>query len=81
MTDEQADKGVTVGEEIRCLLAAGWVWDEDSLVHPTSKNIWIRYQRAETGGITARSEQFEAELKQAVQEARQREQGMGSGGQ
>jgi hypothetical protein len=35
MTDEQAKTGVTIGEEIRCLIDAGWTWDGDKLVHPT----------------------------------------------
>jgi hypothetical protein len=81
MADGQEDAGVTIGEEIQCLLATGWTWDGDKLVHQKSKNIWIMYKRADTGGITARSEQFESELEQAVREARQREQGTGSGGQ
>ena len=29
MTDGQEDVAVTIGEEICCLLAAGWTWDGD----------------------------------------------------
>jgi len=34
MADEQVDERVTVGEEIRCLLDAGWTWDGDKLSIP-----------------------------------------------
>ena len=81
MADGQADSGVTVGEEIRSLLAAGWKWNGDKLVHPGSENTWVAYKRADTSGIGARIDQFEAELKQAVREARQRERDSGSSGQ
>jgi hypothetical protein len=80
MADGHEDIAVTVGEEIQCLLAAGWAWDGDKLVHPTDKNVWTAYQRTDSSGIGARIEQFESELKQAVREARKREQGMESGG-
>lgn len=69
------DTNVTVGEEIRCLLDAGWTWDGDKLVHPKYKDVWTMYKRIDSHKI--RAEQFEAELKQAVRESRRREQGTG----
>jgi hypothetical protein len=71
MTDGQADAIVTIEEEIRCLLDAGWAWDGDKLVHPTHKEIWRMYQRVDCRSITARSEQFESEIREAVFRARQ----------
>jgi hypothetical protein len=71
MADGQEDAGVTIGEEIHCLLAAGWTWNGDKLVHPGDKDCWMMYKRVDSHKI--RLEQFEAELKQAVREARQRE--------
>jgi hypothetical protein len=79
MADEQEDAAVTVGEEIQCLLAAGWTWNGDKLVHPGDKDTWIMYKRVDSHKI--RVEQFESELKQAVREARQRERQMRSDGQ
>jgi hypothetical protein len=78
VTDIHDGNRVTIGEEIQCLLAAGWTWDGDKLMHPGSKETWVRYQRGETSGIGARVEQFESELKQAVREARAREQQTGN---
>jgi hypothetical protein len=76
MPDMQEDEAVTTGEEIRCLLDAGWTWDGDRLVHPKDKNTWTIYKRTDSSrGIAARSEQFEAEIRQAVRVARRREQG------
>ena len=80
MADEQVNELVTVGEEIRCLLDAGWTWDGDKLVHPTHNGIWTMYKRIDSSGIAARSEQFESELRKAVREARQRRQGLTDGG-
>jgi hypothetical protein len=81
MADEHEDAAVTIGEEIRCLLAAGWAWDGDKLVHPTSKDIWTMYKRTDSHGIGPRIEQFESELKQVAREARKREPATASGGQ
>jgi hypothetical protein len=75
MADEQEDAAVTVGEEIRCLLAAGWTWNGDTLVHPGHKGSWTMYKRIDFSHKT-KLEQFESELKQAVREARQK-QGVG----
>jgi hypothetical protein len=75
MADEQEDAAVTVGEEIRCLLAAGWTWNGDTLVHPGQKDSWTMYKRIDFSHKT-KLEQFESELKQAVREARQK-QGVG----
>ena len=71
MSRRKEDTGVTVGEEIECLVAAGWRWDGDTLIHPKDENIWITYRRADSRGINAWEEQFESELKQAVQKVRQ----------
>ena len=78
MTDVPYDAAVTIGEEIKCLLAKGWTWDGDKLVHPLHKDIWTMYKR--TFSHTSRVEQFDSEIKQAVEEARQRERGDESGG-
>ncbi|MBV8525804.1 MAG: hypothetical protein JOY71_27445 [Acetobacteraceae bacterium] len=66
MSKRREDAGVTIGEEIECLMAAGWRWDGDTLKHPQNDNIWITYRRADSRGINAREEQFESELKLAV---------------
>jgi hypothetical protein len=81
MAETQDDAPVTIGEEIRSLLAAGWTWDGDKLVHPGSGDIWIIYKRADTSGFGARIDQFESELKRAVLEARRREMAGESGSQ
>jgi hypothetical protein len=75
MADGQEDADVTIGEEIQCLLAAGWKWDGDKLVHMADNNVWISYKRADSRGISARSEQFESELREAVRKARRLVQG------
>ena len=71
MGRRKEDTGVTVGEEIECLVAAGWRWDGDTLINPKDENIWITYRRVDSRGINAREDQFESELKQAVQKVRQ----------
>jgi hypothetical protein len=73
MADEQEDVAVTVGEEIQCLLAAGWTWNGDKLVHPGDADCWTMYKRIDSNKI--RREQFERELEQAVREARQKQGG------
>ena len=78
MTSIDDDERITIGDEIQCLLAGGWTWTQDKLVHPGSKETWVRYQRADTSGIGARIEQFESELKQAVRDARGRQASTGS---
>ncbi len=70
MSHRKEDTGVGIGEEIECLVAAGWRWDGDTLIHPKNENIWIEYRRADSRGINAREEQFESELKLAVQKVR-----------
>jgi hypothetical protein len=73
MAYEQEDAAVTVGEEIQSLLAAGWTWNGDKLVHPGDKDCWMMYRRIDANKI--RSEQFERELEQAVREARRKQGG------
>jgi len=68
MADGQEDAAVTIGEEIQCLLAAGWAWDWDKLVHPRDKDVWTSYKR--TFSHPARVEHFDAEIAQAVRRAR-----------
>ena len=70
MSHRKEDTGVSIGEEIECLVAAGWRWDGDTLIHPKNEGIWITYRRADSRGINAREEQFESELKLAVQKVR-----------
>jgi len=67
---------VTIGEEIQCLVDAGWTWEGDRLVHPKYKDVWTRYKRSFSH--ESRTEHFDAEIAQAVQEARQRKQRTGS---
>jgi hypothetical protein len=69
MTNAQNDEAVTVGEEIQCLLAAGWTWDGDKLVHPTSKDVWTTCKR--TFSHASRTGDFDREVKEAVRKARQ----------
>ncbi len=69
MTEAQDDAAATIGEEIQCLLAAGWTWEGDKLVHPKYKDVWTMYQR--TFSHASRTEDFNAEVKQAVLRARQ----------
>jgi hypothetical protein len=64
---------VTIPEEIRCLLDAGWTWDGDKLVHPRDKDLWRTYTRVDSPKIGS-SQRFDAEIEQAVREARWREQ-------
>jgi hypothetical protein len=70
MSKRKEDAGVSIGEEIECLVAAGWMWVGDTLIHPNNENIWITYRRANSRGINAREEQFESELELAVQKVR-----------
>src|SRR3954453_6676700 len=79
MTDGQGDAVVTIDEEIRCLLEAGWAWDGDKLVHPTEKAIWGMYQRVDCRSITARAKQFESEIMEAASRARRQGRPPGSG--
>ena len=59
LVPEAATRIVSVGEEIRCLLDAGWTWDGDKLVHPTQKGSWVLYKRTDASrDIIARSDQF-----------------------
>jgi hypothetical protein len=69
MTDAQKDEAVTIGEEIQCLLAAGWTWDGDKLVHPKHKDVWTLYKRAFSH--LSRTGDFDREIKEAVRRARQ----------
>src|SRR4051794_40195511 len=39
--------GVTISEEIRCLLDAGWTWEGNKLVHPGDKDIWRMYTKVD----------------------------------
>jgi hypothetical protein len=79
MTDGQDGAGVTIGEEIQCLLAAGWTWDGDKLVHPRDKDVWTMYKR--TFSRMSRVEHFDAEIAQAVRRARQQGRPVESSGQ
>src|SRR3954462_11232281 len=77
---EVADAGVTIPEEIRCLLDAGWAWDGDKLVHPQDKGIWRMYKRVVSPRIVS-PQRLDAEIEQAIRAARQRVQRMRSDGQ
>ncbi len=73
MGDEYETESVSIGDEIRCLLDAGWTWDGDKLVHPEHKDVWTMYIR--TFSHMSRVEQFDAEIAQAVRKAQQKDQG------
>lgn len=77
LISEATDAGVTIPEEIRCLLDAGWAWDGDKLVHPKHKGIWRMYTRVNSPMIGS-SQRLDAEIEQAVRAARLREQRMRS---
>lgn len=72
MADDQENPVVSIGDEIRCLLDAGWTWDGDKLIHPQHNDVWTMYKR--TFSHMSRVEQFDAEIAQAVREARRQEQ-------
>ncbi len=75
-----AGAGVTIPEEIRCLLDAGWTWVGDKLVHPRDKGIWRMYIKVNSPKIGS-SQRFDADIEQAIREARWRGQRTRSGGQ
>ena len=64
--------GVTIAEEIRSLLDAGWTWDGDKLVHPQYRELWRMYTKMDSPKL-GDSRRLDAEIKQAVREARWRE--------
>jgi hypothetical protein len=69
---EAVDAGVTIPEEIQCLLDAGWTWDGEKLVHPQDKGVWRLYTKVDSPRIGI-SQRFDAEIEQAVRRARQRQ--------
>lgn len=81
MPEEEKRGHVSVEEEIRALRAAGWIWDRDKLVHPKDKETWREYQRIDSRTIAARSAQFEAEIEQAVRQAREQDRDTPNSGQ
>jgi hypothetical protein len=76
MADGQQDAGMTIGEEIPCLLAAGWRWEKDTLVHPRHRNIWIMYKRVDSCELGEKRALFEAHLQDAVRKVREDEREM-----
>ncbi len=64
------DAPVPILEEIQCMLGAGWKWDGDKLVNPQNNEIWRQYKRVDSPKIN--SKRFDAEIKQALREARWR---------
>ena len=76
LAPEVVDAGVTIPEEIQCLLDAGWTWDGDRLVHPRDKDLWRMYTKVNSPRIGI-SPRFDAEIERAVQRARQRSGGTG----
>ena len=78
LVSEVVEAGVPIPEEIQCLLGAGWTWDADKLVHPKNNAIWRMYKRIDSPKVC--SERFDAEIKQALREARWREQRMKTAG-
>jgi hypothetical protein len=74
---EVTDAGVTIPEEIRCLLDAGWAWDGDKLVHPQDKGIWRMYKKVDSPKIGS-PRRLDAEIEQSVRAARKRVQRMQS---
>jgi hypothetical protein len=64
---EVIDTGVSIPDEIHCLLDAGWTWDGDKLVHPKNKDTWRMYKRIDSPKVG--SQRFDAEIKQRLREA------------
>jgi len=75
------DAAITLDEEIRCLLDAGWRWDGDKLVHPKDSEIWRMYTKTNAPNIGRRASQLDAEIAEAVRAVRQQGEQAGSGGQ
>ena len=73
MAGGQENPGVSIGDEIRCLLDAGWTSDGDKLVCPQDKDTWTRYKRIDSNKV--RELDFQRELEQAIRKARRRDQG------
>jgi hypothetical protein len=73
MVDGQENPGVSIEDEIRCLLDAGWTWEGDKLVCPQDKDTWTRYKRIDSNKV--REHDFQRELEQAVRKARRQNQG------
>ena len=73
MADGLENRAVSIGDEIRCLLDAGWTWEGDKLVCPQDKDTWTRYER--TGSNKVRLHDFERELEQAVRKGQRQERG------
>ena len=74
---EVTDAAVTIPEEIRCLLNAGWAWDGDKLVHPQDKGIWRMYEKVDSPKIGS-PQRLDAEIEHSVRAARKRVQRMQS---
>jgi hypothetical protein len=68
LVPELVDDFVPIPEEIRSLLDAGWRWDGDKLVNPQNHDIWRQDKRIDSPKVC--SERFDAEIKQALREAR-----------
>ena len=73
MFDIQDEAAVTILEEIQVMLDAGFTWDGDKLVHPRDKDIWRMYTRTDCPKIGSGAQRLDAEIKEAVRQARQRE--------
>jgi hypothetical protein len=73
MADEQESPSVSIGDEIRCLIDAGWTWDGDKLVCPHDKETWTRYKRIDSNKV--REHDFQRELEQAVRKAQRQKPG------
>ena len=73
MAGGQENSGVSIGDEIRCLLDAGRTWDGGKLVCPHAKDTWTRYKRIDSKKV--REHDFQRELEQAVRKARRQDQG------
>ena len=61
MGDEYETESVSIGDEIRCLLDAGWTWDGDKLVCPHAKDTWTRYKRIDSNKVSEHDLQRELE--------------------
>jgi hypothetical protein len=75
---QATEVGVTISEEIRSLLDAGWGWDGDKLVHPQDKGLWRMYKRVDSPKIGS-PQRLDAEIEQSVRAARERVQRIGCG--
>jgi hypothetical protein len=78
LAPDVVDACVPIPDEIRHLLDACRKWDGDKLVNSQNNDLWRQYKRIDSPKVN--SERFDAEIKQALREARWRQQRMARSG-